>query len=90
MPSARLLKQINKICETELWIHPLSFVISTQLLLKSTFRLHKVRVGHGVCPTGFGATFAAVFVLIYRLREFSLSAVTNCFELVSIIKICHC
>ena len=34
-----------------------------------------------ICPTGFGATFAAVFILIYRLREFPLSAVTNRFEL---------
>ena len=34
-----------------------------------------------VCPTGFGATFVTVFVLICRLRESPLSAVTNRFEL---------
>ena len=34
-----------------------------------------------VCLPGFGATFAAVFALIYSLREFPLPAVTNCFEL---------
>ena len=35
-----------------------------------------------VCTTGFGATIAAVFVLIYQLREFPLSVVTtNRFEL---------
>ena len=38
-----------------------------------TFRLHKARV----CPTGLGATFEAMFLLIYRLREFLLSAITN-------------
>ena len=41
--------------------------------LKNTLRLQKATV----CPTGFRATFATVFVLIYWLREFSLSAVTN-------------
>ena len=35
----------------------------------------------GVYPTRFGATFAAVFVLIYWLGEFTLSAVINHFEL---------
>ena len=34
----------------------------------------------------FGATFAAVFVLIYRLREFPLSAVVNNFESSSQLK----
>ena len=47
------------------------------LLLNTTFRLHKVRVR----TTGFGATFAAVVVFVYQLREFSFSAVANHFEL---------
>ena len=47
-----------------------------------TFHSHKAIVG----PSGFGATFAAVFVLIYRLREFPLSAVANRFELRSQLK----
>ena len=34
-----------------------------------------------VCRTGFGAAFAAVFVLIYWFREFPLSAVADRFEL---------
>ena len=42
----------------------------------TTFRLHKA----SVCLAGFGATFGVVFVLIYLLREFPLSAVTNHFE----------
>ena len=45
--------------------------------LKTTFRLHKARA----CPAGFRATSAAVFVLIYWLREFHLSAFANRFEL---------
>ena len=77
MPYARLLNEINKFRETELQIHPSYFIVSAQPLVKTTFRLHK----EIVCPTGFGATFAAVFVLIYWLREFPLSAVTNRFEL---------
>ena len=32
-------------------------------------------------PYWFGATFAAVFVLIYRLTEFPLPALTNRFKL---------
>ena len=52
---------------------PFSIVINIELLLKTTFRLHKARV----CPTGFVATFAALFVLVYRLREFPLSPVTE-------------
>ena len=44
--------------------------------LKNHFCMHKA----GVCPVGFGATFAAVFVFIYQLREFALSAVNNRFE----------
>ena len=34
-----------------------------------------------VCPTGFGATIAVVFVLIHWLGEFPLSVVVNRFEL---------
>ena len=34
-----------------------------------------------VCPTVFRATFVALFVLKYCLREFLLSAVANRFEL---------
>ena len=34
-----------------------------------------------LCTTSFGATFAAVFVLNYWLREFPLSAFANRFEL---------
>ena len=34
-----------------------------------------------VCPTSFGTTFAAMFVLVYWLREFPLSAIANGFEL---------
>ena len=45
--------------------------------LKTTFCLLNLRIR----PTGFEATFATVFVLIYWLREFPLSAVTNRFEL---------
>ena len=45
--------------------------------LKTTFHFNKARV----CPFGVGATFAAVFLLIYRLREFPLSAVISIFEL---------
>ena len=33
-----------------------------------------------MCPTAFEATFTALFVLIYWLREFPLSAVANSFE----------
>ena len=47
------------------------------MLSQITRRLHKVRV----CPTGFRATFAAVFVSIDLLREFPLSAVGNRFEM---------
>ena len=54
-----------------------SFVTSIQLLLKTTFLLHKVRV----CPTAFWTTFAPVFVLINWLIEFPSSAVANRFEL---------
>ena len=46
-------------------------------LLKTTFRLDKVRV----FATGFEATFTALFVFIYWLREIPLSAVTNLSEL---------
>ena len=38
------LNQINEICETGLSIYFSSFVACIQLLLKTTFRLHKVRV----------------------------------------------
>ena len=41
------------------------------------FHPHQVRV----CTTGFGATFAAVFVLNYWLKEFLLSAFVYRFEL---------
>ena len=55
-----------------------SFFLYTHITsLKNRFRLHKARV----CPAGLGATFAVVFVLIYMLREFPLSAVTSRFEL---------
>ena len=54
-----------------------SFVTSIQLLLKTTFLLHKARV----CPTAFWATFAPVFVLINWFIEFPSSAVANRFEL---------
>ena len=37
--------------------------------LKTIFCSHKARV----CPNGFEATFAVMFVLIYRLRECPLS-----------------
>ena len=40
-------------------------------------------------PTGFGVTLAAVFALIYRLREFPLSAVTNRFEMRVRIRLIH-
>ena len=62
MPSVQLLNQTKKIRETELQIYPSSFVINISLLLKTTFHLHKVKV----FPASFEATFAAVFVLIYR------------------------
>ena len=45
--------------------------------LKTTFGLHKARV----CPNGFRTAFASVSVLIYKLREFPLSAAANRFEL---------
>ena len=77
MPSARLLNEVNKIRKSELQIYRPSFVVSIELLLQTTFRLHKARV----CPNGFGVTFAAMFVQIYGLKEFPLSAVTNCFQL---------
>ena len=94
MPSARFPNQIHEIRATKLQIYPFALVISTQLLLKATFRLEKA----GVCPTGFEATFAATFALFYCLREFVLSLVTNSFELRSqsaqllllYYKICHC
>ena len=94
MPAARLLNQINKIRGTELEIYPSSFVTRTQLLLKTAFCLRKERVN----PTGFGITIAAMFVLMYRFREHSLSTVTNRFEmrcqlkqlLLSYYKIWHC
>ena len=35
------------------------------MFLETAFRMDMARV----CPTGFGTSFAAVFVLIYRLRE---------------------
>ena len=62
------------------------------LYLHNSF--HKARV----CPTGFGTTFAALIVLIYCLRELSLSAVTDHFELrcplkqllLSNYKVCPC
>ena len=63
-----------------LFCPPIKIVLSnspTTIGLKTIFRLHKARV----CPTGFGATFAAIFVLIYRLRQFPLSAVNNRLEL---------
>ena len=41
--------------------------------LKATFRLHKARV----CPTDFRASLAAVFVWIYRLREFPIFYLTK-------------
>ena len=47
--------------QIELQINPASFVISTILILKTTFRLQKARV----CPTSFAATFVTVFPLIY-------------------------
>ena len=75
MPSARFPNQIHEIRATKLQIYPFALVISTQLLLKATFRLEKA----GVCPTGFEATFAATFALFYCLREFVLSLVTNSF-----------
>ena len=77
IPSARLLNLINKIHEAEIEIYPFSFVLSISIPLKTTFRLHKARVR----PTGSGTTFAVVFALINWLREFPLSAVTNCFEM---------
>ena len=51
-----------------------------------------------VCPTGFGANFAVVFVSIYWLREFLFSAVTGRFDfrcqlkelLLLYYKICPC
>ena len=43
---------------------------------KTTFPMHKARV----CPTSFGANFAEMFVLIYRLGEFPFSVIANRFE----------
>ena len=40
---------------------------------KTTFCLQNAKI----CPTAFGATFAAMFVLIYWLREFSLFAIVS-------------
>ena len=37
MPYARLLNQINKVRETELQIYTISFVVSAQPLLNTTF-----------------------------------------------------
>ena len=82
MPSARLLNQVNKVRETERYICSPCFVISLYLLLKATCHLHNARVW----PIGFGATFVAVFILIYWLREFPLSEVTNRFELTRLLK----
>ena len=74
MPPARLLNQINK----PVRLHsPFFFRYKHITSLKSICRLHKARV----CPTGFGASFAAMFVLNYWLREFPLSVVANRFEL---------
>ena len=44
--------------------------------------MHKVTV----CPTGFRAMFEAVFVLICRLRDFPLPAVTDHSELMYELK----
>ena len=70
----QLLNQMNKIGETELYIYPSSFVISTYLLLKAPLRLHQTRV----CRTGFRAT---LFALNFCLGEFLLPAFANRFEL---------
>ena len=53
-------------------------------------------LAQGVFPTGFGATFAAVFILIYWFREFPSFVVANRFELkcqqllLLYYKICPC
>ena len=66
---------------------PFSFRCKHITFLKATFCLHRARV----CITGFGATFAAVFDLIYWLRELPLSAVANRFELRCQLKqFCDC
>ena len=65
MLSAQLLNQINKICKMKLLIHSSSFGVSTLFLLKTIFRLDKVRV----CLTGFGAIFAVVLVFKVRLSK---------------------
>ena len=57
--------------------NPFFFRYKDIISLKTTFRLHKARL----CPIGFGAAFAAVFALIYWLREFPLTAVANRIEL---------
>ena len=72
MASAQLLNQINEIRETELWIHHSSFIITTTPLNK-----YFVLAQGESLPHWLGATFVAVFVLVYRLTEFPLSAVTN-------------
>ena len=56
---------------------PFFFCYKLLTSLKVSLRPHQTRVFR----TGFRATYAVVFVLIYWLREFLLSAFTNRFEL---------
>ena len=49
-----------------LLLNQINKICEIKLLVKTTFHLHKARI----CPTGLGATFSTVLVLIYWLREF--------------------
>ena len=70
MPSALRLNHTDKIRQIELQIWSSYFVLSILLFLTTPFLVHRARV----CRTGFGATFAALFILNLWLREFPLSA----------------
>ena len=74
--TARLLNQRNKMPVVDVQIYPSSFDICSYLLLKTISGMHNERASY----LGFRETFAALLVLNFWLREFPLSAATNCFE----------
>ena len=78
VPIQIILKQKSdkKSVYTKHYIIPFFFRLKHIISLKNLPSPQQVRV----CTTGFGATFAAVF-LNYWLREFLLSAFANRFEL---------
>ena len=70
MPSVPLLNQVNKIPPETV---DLPFFFRYKDIF--SFKNQRSLAQDEICPTGFGATFVALYVLIYRL--FPLCVVAN-------------